>query len=1051
MDTIHRLKISKMFPEDVYQKGKHFFERDQVSDLLYDMNYRLWTANVHADNIHFVEINVKELSEGVLKAYCDCPAFATYDSCEHIVAVLLHVQNRAIPEPENNYEQTAEFIQNVMMNEYVESDPFTEKSLLKVEYYCTWNYERELYIEIRIGESRTLMVRNIYDFLQNVLHEREHYFTKTFTYDPDIHKFSQKDLRIFELFYSMIEHERVYHENQMLDYERSRVAKHTVMIPYYYAQSLLQLLVERSFFVDAQDYLYENISLEKEQLPFLFTLHEVSDDSLEIELHGVSHGMFFPNYELLFVDGTFYILTKEQLSLIGEIDKVGLKTFQLPISKEQRQAFLSEVLPAFKRLGSVEVAKSIQENIIQLPLRAELYLDIKGDLLVGDLRYQYGKYTLDPFINQEHSDVVIIRDTEKEQRIMNIIEAADFHYNGEDLYVELENEDHLYDFLYTYLPMFEEHVQLYLTDDVRSFFIEGEATPQTSVQLASSTNLLEINFDLSGINEEEIPEILQAIIEKRRYYRMESGAFLSLEDEEFSSVEQLLTNLAVTEEDIEQGVITLPAYRAAQVDELMHIRKNYDESFKKLLERLRQPEKQIYALPDPLQASLRNYQKIGYQWFKSLSEYHFGGILADDMGLGKTLQSIAYMLSEPSDVPHLIIVPSSVLYNWKNELSRFAPTLSVAIIHGDPEERKEMIETDTKKDVWITSYATLRQDIKHYHSLTFQTMILDEAQYIKNHATKTHQAVRQIKVSRRFALSGTPIENSIDELWSIFQVIMPGLLPGLREFKQWDYERIANVTKPFILRRVKEEVLTELPEKIESVHVSELTIEQKELYLAYLHDLQQETSAHLSAGSFQEHRMKILAGLTRLRQICCHPSTFIENYEGGSGKLTQLLETVETSIANGQRMLIFSQFTSMHEIIMKHFQIMGIDYFYLHGQTPSEERVKMSEQFNNGEKDVFLISLRAGGTGLNLTGADTVILYDLWWNPAVEDQATGRAHRFGQKNVVQVIRLITEGTIEEKIYQLQQQKRELIDQVIQPGETMLSSLTEEDIRELLSL
>ncbi|MDY0394342.1 DEAD/DEAH box helicase [Virgibacillus halophilus] len=311
--------------------------------------------------------------------------------------------------------------------------------------------------------------------------------------------------------------------------------------------------------------------------------------------------------------------------------------------------------------------------------------------------------------------------------------------------------------------------------------------------------------------------------------------------------------------------------------------------------------------------------------------------------------------------------------------------------------------------------------------------------------------MRQIKAYRRFALSGTPIENSIGELWSIFQVILPGQMPAQKEFRQMAHEKIASLTKPFILRRLKGDVLKELPEKIETVSVSELTKEQKDLYVGYLRKLQQETALSLKENSFQENRMKILAGLTRLRQICCHPSLFIENYEGDSGKLSQLMETVQTAMDNGKRMLIFSQFTSMHEIIASKLQEAGIEYFYLHGQTPSKERVEMSERFNQGEKPVFLISLKAGGTGLNLTGADTVILYDLWWNPAVEDQATGRAHRFGQKNVVQVIRMITDGTIEEKIFELQQKKRALIDKVIQPGETMLSSLSEEDIRELLRI
>src|SRR5690625_3954723 len=373
------------------------------------------------------------------------------------------------------------------------------------------------------------------------------------------------------------------------------------------------------------------------------------------------------------------------------------------------------------------------------------------------------------------------------------------------------------------------------------------------------------------------------------------------------------------------------------------------------------------------------------------------------------------------------------------------------MITGTQEEREQKIAKSKKTDIWLTSYAMARRDIHLYETITFQTLILDEAQYVKNYETKTSQAIRKINAINRFALSGTPIENNIDELWAIFQVIMPGFMPNRKRYRKLDYSTIAHMVRPFILRRIKSDVLEELPEKIESTLRSELTMEQKELYLGYLQRLQKETIASLQQGPFHKQRMKILAGLTRLRQICCHPGMFIDNYEGKSGKLEQLIELVKTSLESGHRMLIFSQFTSMHEIIMKRLQRENIEYFYLHGGTPSEERLHMSERFNNGEKDVFLISLRAGGTGLNLTGADTVILYDLWWNPAVEDQAADRAHRFGQKNVVQVIRLICEGTIEEKIYELQQQKRELIDKVIQPGETALAQMTEDDIKQLLNI
>lgn len=473
------------------------------------------------------------------------------------------------------------------------------------------------------------------------------------------------------------------------------------------------------------------------------------------------------------------------------------------------------------------------------------------------------------------------------------------------------------------------------------------------------------------------------------------------------------------------------------------------EAFQTLVKRIGAPDQSNWRIPSGLHAELRDYQYTGFRWFKSLSTYSLGGILADDMGLGKTLQTIAYLLSEKEQDavlhPSLIVVPASLVYNWKNEFEKFAPSLKVHTIAGTPKERSDLLQENA--DVFITSYPTLRQDMSLYKEREFHALILDEAQTIKNYATKAAAAVRAISAPKRFALSGTPIENSLEELWSIFQTILPGLLPSQQGFKKMTSERISKLVRPFILRRVKKDVLKELPDKIETTQRSELSKEQKELYVGYLEQLK----SSLTTEDFQRNRMKILAGLTRLRQICCHPALFIENYEAESSKLEQLLETVHQALANGKRMLIFSQFTSMLHIIREKLAEQNISFFYLDGQTDGKDRVEMANRFNKGEHDIFLISLKAGGTGLNLTGADTVILYDLWWNPAVEEQAAGRAHRLGQKNVVQVIRLIAQGTIEEKIYEMQQKKRELISQVIQPGETMLTSLSEEELRELLEM
>jgi superfamily II DNA or RNA helicase len=1032
-----------------------YYQQNKVSDVSFDMNNNLWTAMVHGTANYFVELNMDSFDEGYIGTYCECPAYESYGSCKHIAAVLISIANnkpgRSASFSKFDYQKTNRFMRALSDAQAASDRNYINRKMpLKIEYYCKWDYSKQLSIELKAGEKRCFVVKNANEFVANVIRGREQHFTKTFTYNPEFHYLLQEDLLIFEQLYSIIKNEQIYTDLSFSRYQGGTNNNRAVTIPPLAAKPLLEKLIERDFTVESGSKSYQSIHIEKERLPFNFNLSKNDEEELVLKMKEMPGEVYFDKYDLLFYDGTFYFPAKEQIPILNQISGFGTD-LSLPIEKNQADTFLSEALPTLKKIGEVQVAEAVAEEIIQLPLSAKLFLELKEDWIIGQLEYHYGSHKIDPFNGREEHDAFIIRDVEKEHLIMQLIEYANFRYNGKELYIEAYEDEDIYNFLYHILPQLDEEVELFLTSEVRNFIVETEPKPNTSVSLESSANLLEIGFSIDGVNDEEVNRILNAIIEKKRYYRLESGALLSLEGEEFSSMKQLFDDMEIGKTDLQDGNISVPVYRGTQVDELIETNKNYDPAFSKLLHQLKAPEEQIYPLPDSLQANLRNYQHTGYQWFKSLSNYHLGGILADDMGLGKTLQSIAYIASERGGYPHLIVAPSSVVYNWKNECEKFAPNLQTAILTGTPAERHKKMELSKEMDVWITSYATLRQDVEQYKELTFQTMILDEAQYIKNYATKTSKAIRQMKAGRRFALSGTPIENSIDELWAIFQVILPGLLPNQRNFKQLSNEKIARMTKPFILRRLKQDVLKELPEKIESVHVSELTKEQKDLYIGYHRKLQAEAAASMKESGFQQSRMKILAGLTRLRQICCHPSLFIENYEGQSGKLEQLMETVRTAVENGKRMLIFSQFTSMHEIIMGQLEQEGISYFYLHGQTPSKERVEMSERFNHGENDVFLISLKAGGTGLNLTGADTVILYDLWWNPAVEDQATGRAHRFGQKNVVQVIRLITEGTIEEKIYELQQKKRELIDQVIQPGETMLSSLSEEDVRELLNI
>jgi SNF2 family DNA or RNA helicase len=562
---------------------------------------------------------------------------------------------------------------------------------------------------------------------------------------------------------------------------------------------------------------------------------------------------------------------------------------------------------------------------------------------------------------------------------------------------------------------------------------------------------------MEGISDEQIRDVLVALNEKRKYYRLPNGSLLSLEAREFEEIHRFLNAGPVQNEDLESG-LSIPIIQGIQLLDSLDENNAFtlEESFRQFLENIRDPGSLEYKVPKSVESVLRDYQKLGFKWMKILSSYGFGGILADDMGLGKTLQAITFILSELPDIrkrmhPVLIVCPSSLTYNWMNELMKFAPDVQAIVVDGNKTERSEIQKDVGNMDVVITSYPLLLRDIEWYEKQSFHTVFFDEAQVFKNPVTQTARAVKKLQANHRFALTGTPVENSLEELWSIFHVVFPELLRGLKEYNNLTRKTITRRVRPFLLRRLKEDVLVELPQKIESMDLVELLPEQKKLYAAYLAKLKNDTLKHLDKETLRKNRIKILAGLTRLRQICCHPALFVDGYKGSSAKFEQLKQLVEESMLSGRRVLIFSQFTKMLQLIGRELANRGLPFFYLDGQTPSEERVGICNRFNAGERDLFLISLKAGGTGLNLTGADTVILYDIWWNPAVEEQAADRAHRMGQINDVHVIKLVARGTVEEKMNVLQDKKRHLIEEIIDSKEKGSSTLTEEDIRELLMI
>ena len=577
-------------------------------------------------------------------------------------------------------------------------------------------------------------------------------------------------------------------------------------------------------------------------------------------------------------------------------------------------------------------------------------------------------------------------------------------------------------------------------------------------------------METDGISREELSAILAEYDAGKKFYRMKNGDFLALGDDGLLTVSRLARSLGVEKELAGPAPIRLPMYRAMFLDGMLKEDRSVsfyrDQLFKAVVRGMKDVEDSEFEIPEPFAAVLRGYQKTGYRWLKSLDAYGFGGILADEMGLGKTIQIIALLLDEKRQGGGrtLIVCPASLVYNWENEIARFAPELSVAAAAGSQGERAQLFkrlsaEKDGGTDVVITSYDLLKRDLAFYRSMDFRYQIIDEAQYIKNAATQASRAVKSVSARTRFALTGTPMENHLGELWSIFDFLMPGFLftyqkfkktfetPIVRDGSREALERLHRMIGPFLLRRLKRDVLRELPSKMETVLYSRMEGEQKRIYTASAAALKER----LLAGELEtgEDRMQILAELLRLRQICCDPSLCFPRYKGGSAKLETCMELLENGTRAGHKILLFSQFTSMLDVIAGRLSKEKIRFYMLTGATPKGRRMQMVSDFHKDDVMVFLISLKAGGTGLNLTAADVVIHYDPWWNAAAQDQATDRAHRMGQENQVTVFRLVTSHTVEENILKLQERKRDLADSVVTEGTGSFAGLTREDLLAML--
>ena len=605
-----------------------------------------------------------------------------------------------------------------------------------------------------------------------------------------------------------------------------------------------------------------------------------------------------------------------------------------------------------------------------------------------------------------------------------------------------------------------------------------ESAPTVKVGLSIDSNLVEISPIADEVPMNEVGSVLASYRRRRRYHRLRDGSFIDLRNADLDELDTIATDLDLDERQLNAGTIEIPAYQAFLLDsDLPDEAKS--ESFIRYVDDVKVIDPKRYRVPESLRGVLRGYQIEGFQWLSTLCDKGFGGILADEMGLGKSLQLLTLLESRKGNGCSLIVCPASLVYNWAAECEKFTPDQRVEVVAGGKAERRRVLaglrqasdddmpvngpDIADGTDIIITSYDLLRRDIDDYDGCAFDCVALDEAQYIKNHTTKIAKAVKRLHGRHRFALTGTPIENRLSELWSIFDFLMPGMLGSYARFRE-RYEqpilapgpeqsvmtaKLRKLVGLFIKRRLKRDVLTDLPDKFENVVTVKLEGEQRRLYAAHEQRLRASLE-RVEDADFDTDRIRILAELTVLREICCAPKLVYADAKGSSAKLDAIDDLVASCMDAGKKVLVFSQFTSFLRLIGERLTANGVAFYTITGETPKRKRVELVDRFNADDVPVFLISLKAGNTGLNLVGASVVIHADPWWNAAAQDQATDRAHRIGQTQDVNVYQIVAKDTIEERILRLQEKKSELARQFTAGATGGVASLTKSDLLALLS-
>lgn len=957
----------------------------------------------------------------------------------------------------------------------VEATSLLPTTTIKLEPRLDVEVDGSMKLSFRIGDQKLYMVKNLYDLVECVEQKQSMTLGKRSSIHFGTQSFDEASLAFYEFIRGEVKMDQmrahVMPNEARGDYIGEKEIHNT--IPLYGARldEFFDMVQGRVIpYTDKQNEgkdtgliefctgaYHGEVFIENEQN------HRGDFDGIRIsgEIPTFISGI---HYQYTFNDGKLQRLEHEEIDgLLAMRDNIYSNSIDFVVGRKYLSEFMYRTLPMIEKQATVHIVdRETLEQYLLPEGKYVFYLDEEDDNLTCLTKVKYGETC---FVLSQDKDENPARDVYRENEILEEIKRF-FPYEGDGSIMHCNCEESLiFNVLKDGVNVLLSLGEVQATERFNRIMIRKK--PQVSVGVQMESDLLNLSVTSSDMSEEDLVELLQSYRRKKKFHRLKNGDFVRLDDNSMEELSLMLEMMKVPLSDFVKGKMQIPAYRALYLDKLLEkndaLYTKRDKTFKMLIREFKTVSDSDYEVPDSLQHIMRNYQSFGYKWLRTIDACKFGAILADDMGLGKTLQIIAFLLAAKEENrlgTALIVTPASLVYNWQAEFEKFAPKLSVATITGTKSERERKLEKCGKVDVLITSYDLLKRDIKAYENIDFTYQVIDEAQYIKNHTTATAKSVKVIRSGVRFALTGTPIENRLSELWSIFDFLMPGFLysydlfrrdiesPIVKNKDEAAMQRLKRMVEPFILRRLKEDVLSDLPEKIEEVHYVQFEAEQRHLY-----DGQAVYMKKLLEGqndiAFQKSKFQILAEITKIRQICCDPGLCFDNYKGESAKRIACMDLIKSAISGEHKVLLFSQFTSLLALLEDDLRAEGISYYKITGETSKEDRIGMVNRFNSDDIPVFLISLKAGGTGLNLTGADIVIHYDPWWNLAAQNQATDRAHRIGQTKTVSVYKLIAKDSIEEKILSIQEQKSQLADEVLAGKQGGLMNMSREELLELL--